>query len=229
MRTNAFINSVIEWDIINWFCCLDFWEKEIEFTKSRKTCLEIGTRSGGLSLWMALKGCDVICSDLYKPRLNTYALHDKYGVSNNIKYEIIDVTNIAYSNYFDIIIFKSVLGAVGKGNNKDLQMKAISEIYKALKPGGALLFAENCTGSALHHFMRKKFITWGQYWRYISVEELKGFLAQFSSYKYITVGFLGCFGRNEKQRMLLGKMDKILFNRVVPESWKYIIIGVALK
>ncbi len=229
MNTRQVRDDIIEWDIANFGYCLDFWGKNIAFDKSKRVCLEIGARSGGLSLWMALKGYNVICTDLNKPSINAYALHEKYKVSDMIKYDAIDVTNIPYSNHFDIIMFKSVLGGVGRDNNKGLQMKAINEIYRALKPGGALLFAENCRGSALHQFLRRKFMNWGQSWRYITIEKMKEFLMPFSYFKYITVGFLGCLGRNEKQRMLLAKMDKIMFNNFIPERWKYIIIGVALK
>jgi SAM-dependent methyltransferase len=229
MRRNMLIEDIIEWDIVNWSYCLDFWEKNVELTKSKKNCLEIGARAGGLSLWMALKGYDVICSDLYNPQLKARAIHEKYNISKNIKYEIINATNIPYENYFDIIMFKSVLGGIGKNGNKELQSNAMYEIYKALKPSGVLLFAENCAGFFLHQFIRKKFIEWGVLWSYVTLTEMKEFLAPFSSYKYTTIGFLGCFGRNEEQRSLLGKIDQHLLNKIIPEKWKYIIIGVALK
>jgi len=36
-----------------------------------------------------------------------------------------------------------------------------------LKPGGWLLFAENLKGSMLHRLLRKTFVRWANYWRYL--------------------------------------------------------------
>jgi hypothetical protein len=47
--------------------------------------------------------------------------------------------------------------------------------------------------------------------------------------KYTTVGFLGSFGRTARQRSLLGEIDNIICDIIVPESWRYIIIGIAKK
>ena len=35
--------------------------------------------------------------------------------------------------------------------------------------------------------------------------------------------------RNERQRNLLGVADRLIIDRLVPSSWKYIIAGVAVK
>ena len=38
-------------------------------------------------------------------------------ISSLIIYQDIDATNIPYENYFDIIVFKSIIGGIGRNNN----------------------------------------------------------------------------------------------------------------
>jgi SAM-dependent methyltransferase len=157
------------------------------------------------------------------------ALHDKYEILNFISYQDIDATNIPYEEHFDIIIFKSIIGGIAKIGGIDMQKKVFNEIYKALKPGGMLLFAENLVASPIHQYARKKFNKWGDYWRYLSIDETKSFLANFQSLSYDTTGFSAAFGRTEGQRNILAKLDQMLLNHISPKSWKYVIYGVAVK
>jgi SAM-dependent methyltransferase len=226
---NRIKNDIIEWDVNNWFNSIIFWEKYSSLDLKNCTALELGSNNGGLSLWLALNGCKVICSDVVIPTNQATQIHKKYGVDNKIKYEIIDATNIPYQGCFDIIVFKSILGGIGRNNNIDKQINTINQIYKALKTGGKLFFAENILSSPIHQYLRKKYVNWGENWRYISVEEMKEFLKPFSGFDYITNGFLGAMGRNEFQRKFLGQIDKMIFNLIIPESWKYIMIGIAKK
>jgi SAM-dependent methyltransferase len=142
---------------------LEYWHKNIN-RNGILNCLALGEHNGGLSLWLALMGKQVICSDLENAEKQAMALHERYNVTDKVRYENIDATNIPYKDKFDIVIFKSMLGGIGKNNNMELQQKVICEIHKALKPGGKLLFAENLRASPLHEFLRKRFISWGRRW-----------------------------------------------------------------
>lgn len=193
------------------------------------SCLEIGGREGGLSLWIALKGKKIICSDLHDVKLLAEKLHIKYNVSSFVSYQDIDATNIPYENQFDLIVFKSVLGSLGANDNIEKQRKVFKEIYKALKPGGYLLFAENLKASGFHQFMRNRFTQWGNAWRYITVNELEEFLSDFSGVEIKTTGVLATFGRNEKQRNVLSAIDNILLNTISPKKWHYVAYGIARK
>lgn len=223
------LNDVIEWDIVNWSSTIKFWENHSKPITEKSLVLEIGSRNGGLSLYAALKGAKVICSDLNQPTMEAKLKHKKYGVSHLIKYKKIDATNIPYNSSFDKIIFKSVLGGIGRYERKDLQSKAINEMYKALKIGGQLIFAENLIGSPFHQFFRNKFIKWGNIWRYISLDEMNEFLLPFSNVKSYSCGFLGTFGRTKNQKKILGLLDNNIFNNIVRNTWHYILIGVATK
>ena len=77
--------------------------------------------------------------------------------------------------------------------------------------------------------MRKKFNKWGSYWRYITLDETKDFLSKFSSFEIKQTGVLATFGRTEKQRNFLAKLDNVFFNKITPKSWKYIVYGIANK
>jgi len=170
----------------------------LEFSKCY--ALEVGAGNGGLSLWLALNGCHVICSDLNGPTEKAKELHKKYKVSDLIEYASVDATNIPYKeNTFDIVAFKSIIGGIGGYGGFEKEMNVFKEIHRVLKPKGELFFAENLDGSLLHKFIRKKIASrfkrykWTSTWRWVTLKELEEFLSPFSSKKYMTYGFLAHF------------------------------------
>ncbi|MHC1738777.1 MAG: cyclopropane-fatty-acyl-phospholipid synthase family protein [Ignavibacteriaceae bacterium] len=220
------IADIIQWDVTNWSRALSFWEENVDWSNVNHS-LEIGGKGGGLSLWVALHGKNTICSDLSDARVNAFDLHSKYKVTDKIKYEDINAASIPYENKFDLILFKSIIGGIGRDNNKSIQSETFRQIYKALVPGGKLVFAENLTSSPLHRTLRK-FNKWN-YWRYITLSETREFLKDFSYVKLQTCGFSGAFGRTESQRRALGKLDSIFFDKILPSGWNYIVYGIAEK
>ncbi len=220
------LNKIIEWDIENWSLALKYWENNLNLENRNFQCLELGGRNGGLSLWLALKGNEVTCTDLESPEKAVVEINKNHNTG--IRYQAIDATNIPYENYFDIVIFKSILGGIARNNANVLKEKTINEIYKALKKDGVLLFAENTESSFVHKFLRKNFIKWGSEWNYLKVDEIKTLFSSFKSVQYITIGFLAAFGRNEAQRKFLGKLDRV-FEKLVPKRKRYILIGIAKK
>ena len=149
------IKDIIQWDSENWSQPLLFWGERLSNENKALKCLELGCREGGLSLWLALKGYSVISSDLEKTEMVAKPLHQKYNLQDRIIYQNINATSIPYENYFDVIIFKSILGGIGRNNNLKMQQEVILQIHKALKPGGKFLFAENISATILHRFFRK--------------------------------------------------------------------------
>jgi len=220
--------DIIQWDTASWSKALNFWEKKANW-KRVQNGLEIGGREGGLSLWLALKGIETVCSDLQNTEATAKNLHVHHKVTKHITYKDIDATEIAFENHFDIVVFKSIIGGIGRNNNIEMQRKAFEQMHKALKPGGQLLFAENLLASSMHQNLRNKFVTWAESWRYVSLDEMHDFLKIFSSKEIHTTGFLGALGRSESQRQMLAKADNIVFNKVVPKNWNYIAYGIATK
>lgn len=229
MTTKDNLEDIIEWDIPNWSVALDYWSKNTEINPSNKNALEIGSRNGGLSLWAALKGMDVLCTDVEGPTNEAIIKHQHYKISDHIKYDCLNALTIPYIDKFDVVLFKSVLGSIGRFDNKENQSKAMAEIYKSLKKGGELWFAENLSASPIHRFFRERCVEWGDKWRYVTVEEMNEFLAIFSEIRYITLGFAGCLGRTPVQRSILGNIDRIFADKLVPQSWHYVMIGIAKK
>lgn len=225
---NRLTKDIIQWDVNSWSKALTFWDNNIDWNNIQNG-LELGGLGGGLSLWLALKKKLTVCSDLKDVKHTSEPLHIQYNVNDLIKYQDIDATNIPYENHFDIIVFKSIIGGIGRNDNIELQQMVFQEIRKALKPGGKLLFAENLIASSIHQKLRKKFVKWGSSWRYISIEEMKIFLSDFSSYDIRSTGVLATFGRNERQRYLLSKIDEWVLNKVCPATWRYISYGIAEK
>jgi len=223
-----FIRDIFEWDVVNWSRALGFWAEHSSAQKPPMQVLELGGHRGGLSLWAAKAGHQVICSDLHSPQSHAGVLHKKYGVDEQISYQAIDATSIPYENKFDRIVFKSILGGVGRQGNEAAIQKAIAEIHKALKPGGQLLYAENLSGSILHTTLRKRFVSWAAQWNYIDLSSVDRLFEEFDSHVYHTSGFFGAFGRTETQRTIVGHIDSVL-NPILPKSWQYILMGVATK
>lgn len=222
------LTDVIEWDVLNWSLALDFWEQWSGLDLTNCLALELGAANGGLTLWLARQGVRVVCSDLHGPTPQARALHRKYGVEDLIEYRAIDATNIPYTSHFDLVIFKSMLGDIGRNDRTDLQAKVMEESFRALKVGGELWFAENLQGSVLHRLARR-FIRRGTLWRYLSIGETRHLLKSFSGQQYMTAGFLGVFGRAGIFRNALGAIDRLACNRLFPDHWKYLIVARATK
>ncbi len=223
--TNDLIKDIIQWDTTNWGKLLPIWDDELKNRTGK--AIAFGEREGGLSLYLAKKGFDVTCSDFNDfPSELPLEIHKKHKVDGEITYSKEDITKISSEdNSFDVVVFKSVIGALGDFNQ---QAEALKEIHRILKPGGVLLFAENTKSSKLHQFARKKFTNWGHRWYYPSLSEFNKMNFPFNSFEFKTVGFLGTFGRSEKQRIILGKIDSVI-ERMVPKSWRYILIGKSIK
>ena len=216
--------QILEWDYNSWFEAVKYWDKlSINFDNAK--CLELGARKGGLSLWLLSKGAKVVCSDLNNPQ-SIFVCPNEVA-NSNISFESIDILNIPYENTFDIVIFKSVIGGVYNGDNQKLNL-IFSQIYKALKPGGYLLFAENSKSTPFHSFLRKNISNWRKSWNYISYDELKNELKAFNQFEIKSFGFFSLLIHNKYINFLLFLIDKLI-NPFIPLKIKYIYYGYAKK
>lgn len=219
------LRDVLQWEVRSWSRALPLWQKHLPITRPLRA-LGIGEREGGLSLWMAAQGMDVVCSDLRPFPPATKALHERYGVQGSITYAEEDATALSFPDHsFDVVFFKSVIGALG---SKEKQALAIAEMHRVLKPGGVLLFAENLHGSLLHSWLRKRFVAWEHYWRYLDAEDDKDLFQDFAQLDDATTGLVANLGRSETQRDLLSRVDALL-QPLVPKSQRTIWYGAALK
>ncbi len=221
------IEDIIQWDRANWSKALPFWEKHINGGRSLK-CLELGSREGGLSLWLALQGHKVICSDIQSTQEIAEPIHKKYNLNESITYKAIDAVNLNSKNEYDIIAFKSIIGGICRNGHDELKKEIFHQIHESLKSGGKLIFAENLQSTFLHQFSRNHFTTWGKAWNYLHHREVNEVLKPFSKVDYFTIGFFSAFGRTERQRSFLSKVDHAL-HWIIPKKMRYIIIGIAEK
>ncbi len=225
--TRELLKDIVEWDTVNWGKVIRRWN-DLGFDFEGKKVLDIGGRNGGLSLFFALQGACVVCSDYGGVPEAARELHRRYGVSDRVTYADIDATAIGREFEFDFICFKSVLGGIGSGGNRQRQVQAISEMMRALKPTGTLLFCENLRASRLHRLARRLFVRWGKTWYYQSLKEIRELVSAYRVCDCKTVGFLGAFGRREGMRRFLGHMDT-LFDKVAFPSSRYICSMVLKK
>ncbi len=224
--TAAQRRDVIQWDARSWSRALPLWQRALDGRPTPLKALAVGEREGGLSLWLALMGHQVVCSDLRPLPPGTSAMHQRHGVADRIEYRAIDICRIDHPDaHFDVAVFKSVIGALG---SREAQEKALAELHRVLRPGGVLLFAENLEGNCLQRSLRQRFAPWVTYWRYLLWPQDKDLFSRFSSSEFRLFGLLANLGRSEAQRTVLSHVDDLLMP-LLPERWRYAVAGVCRK
>jgi SAM-dependent methyltransferase len=222
------LRDIIGWDMGNWSRALDFWRGHTALP-SDGTCLELGCgKQSSLSLWLALLGNRVVCSDSGGVAESIVEAHRRHGVADKVTYADVDARAIPYRSAFDVIVFKSMLGGIEPASLA-VARSVISGVYEALKPRGVLLFAENLSSTRLHAFTRRHFAAGKVGWLYFTRLDLEKLTDRFESLELTTFGFAGCFGRSERQRQILARLDAGLLDWAVPQSWHYIGAAIARK
>tara|TARA_Y100000996_G_scaffold148886_1_gene114661 strand:+ start:3900 stop:4586 length:687 start_codon:yes stop_codon:yes gene_type:complete len=215
------------WDSFNWTRGLEFIDKNKSSSFLNKTVLEIGGKNADMSVWAAKSGGNVICSDIIKEhdlRLKEKDLMKKYF----IVYENINALNIPYKNKFDFVLFKSVLGGIGRKGHHEKHYRVINEIYKSLKKGGELLFIENMQGSFIHEIIRNKYGAGRNDWLYPSYENFISYSKRFHKIKYKTFGIISVNGTNNKQQLYRLFINANL-EKILSKKSRYIFAGVFKK
>lgn len=221
------LRDIVGWDIANWQQAIRLWEQVLPRRLDGWNGLEIGAAAGGLSLYLGLKGANMICSDFRDPKGLAEPLMLRYGLEPD--YLSLDARQALPfdDNSLDVICFKSVLGGLRKGAELDPKPALLAEIFRVLKPNGWLLLAENLQGHALHKQLRRRFVSWSIGWEYLTLEDLLTLLEPFE-FCYRTTGVLGLLGRSEPQRRMLGAIDTRLAPWL-PTEWHYLFVGAARK
>ena len=215
-----------EWDTISWSRALLIWHKYLKLNEGNYA-LEIGARRGSLSLMLAKEyRMKVICSDLNNPQKTVELLHQKHELNHTIQYKAIDCIQIDYKdNSFDVVLFKSVIGALGSYEKQSL---AFQEILRVLKPGGILLFAENLECSDFHMYLRRKFVPWSSHWHYPKLNDINLFLENYNFVEINTTGFFATFAKAKFIKNFLSYFD-VVIDKILPKKNKYIVYGSAIK
>lgn len=219
------LKDIFEWDVDNWSKALDFWKlDELQITDMK--VLTIGERNGGLTLLFSLMNGKVTSTDLNGITNKGKELHKSYKVDNKVEYKNADILKLPYeNNYFDIVSFKSVLGGLRDRNKQTI---AVDEIYRVLKPGGILYFAENLKASKLHQLLRKKFVNWGDSWLYLDYDEKEILFSKFKTKDFSSYGFLAIFGYFKIIKSILSYIDQFI-NPIISSNKRYILFGKCIK
>jgi ubiquinone/menaquinone biosynthesis C-methylase UbiE len=222
----------IRWDVPTWSQAIVFWDAYLARRARRpdERGLEIGGLRGGLSLYMASRhGIAMVCSDARDSRSVAQAHHAQFRVRAPISYEIVNALDIKFPEAsFDYVLFKSVLGEIASQDKPHVKRDVIRELYRVLKPGGALLFAENMQGSPLHRLLRSRLRKWGSTWGYTSIAEMQELLKPFHRVDYETAGFLSAMVPESSLKRVAFQIDRAA-RAFVPERHRYVIYGIAEK
>ncbi|MCB9044848.1 MAG: class I SAM-dependent methyltransferase [Chitinophagales bacterium] len=231
---NLPVQDIIEWDILNWSQLMAYWQPVLEQLPRDSKVLAIGERNGGLSLWLALMGYHVTCTDIDDITSTAGQLHARYNVSNKIEYRKLDIVNDKWPDeQYDIIIAKSVIGGVKAQRDNagsrsfEVQRQAVNNILNMLKPGGYFLSAENMMGGWLTRSVRgvgKR----ASGWRYISYSELKELFNAFSLVQTKTFGILPTFFSRRVYNTTAYFLNRYLLDILSPAT-KYVAFTIARK
>lgn len=222
----------VEWDTVTWSRALLFWEQTMRHTENwkGKYGLELGAHRGGLSLYFAREwGCRMVCSDVEWPVAAQTCHADFPPPAQPITYAAVNALEIPYPDAtFDLVVFKSMLGVIGRNNRPDQIEQTLAEIRRVLKPGGHVFWAENLRGSRLHGFARRYFVRWGHKWYYPRYSELEHMMRIFPYKQVETTGFLAAFlPGNGRFKNRIAQLDSLLF--FLPKSWQYVGYGISRK
>jgi SAM-dependent methyltransferase len=232
---NELMTAAIEWDVFNWSNALVHWSGIVKSLNKDAKILCLGERNGGLSLWFALQGFKVTCSDFGGPTDAARELHTKYGVSDFIEYADINIFELPYpAESFDVVACKSVIGGL-KLDYKNKQTRtlenqklAIDEVRRILKTGGFFLGAENMKGSRLHQLLRKVLKGKNIGWRHFEVKELRWLLRDFTTTNIVFFGFVGSYFPFTWFNRIFSSLDSIL-SKLLPNGLLYISFITAKK
>lgn len=228
------VKNIIGWDIENWAEIINVWQPILDSFPQGSKALAIGERNGGLSLWLAMIGFDVLCTDVTDISKDASVLHAKYKLKGEITYTTLDIVNGApLQQEFDIIIAKSLLGGL-KTERSDAstrgefaRRKAVKNINTMLKPKGFFLAAENMQGSILLQLARKA-AKKKQGWDYLKYKELPTLFSDFGTIQIKTFGILPTFFPWQPVNRVCYKLNKHLLNEL-PDDQKYIAVITAQK
>lgn len=223
------LTAVMEWDVFTWAGCLDYWRPQLSHRTDRpQRVLAIGERQGGLSLWFALQGYDVVCTDVFPPHASARQMHARFGVSDRITYAAVDALSLPFPDAsFDVVTAKSVIGGL-KLDRRDpstrtlaTQQRAIDEARRVLRPGGWYLGAENLIGSRLHQWGRLLKNGKRPRWRYLTPGEIDHLFQRYARTEYTTAGLIGTRWSRPWVNRLAAATDRLL-TPLTPASTRYV-------
>jgi len=221
--------AAIGWDRVNWGRALEEWERAGLADCRGWSVLELGCgkSSGGLGLWFAARGAEVVASSVADVEEELRAVYGSFDLLERFRFERIDALDIPHEEEFDAICFKSMLGAIGRDGERDRQRQAVESIRRALRPGGRVFLIENLAGSVAHGWLRNRWGAGRNRWRYFEPGELGNLFGDGGLVRENrgSTGFLGALGRTETQRDWLGTVDRWVAP-AVSEKWHYVGWGV---
>jgi len=185
--------------------------------------LEVGGRTGALARWLASRGACVVSIDIMGERPVNWTFPEEGKVHAGKG----DVLALPDGFECDLVVLKSVLGAIGGRGGIEAQAEACRRMVGAVRHArGEVWILENLAASPLHKLLRRRFVPWNSGWRYVTIEELLGFFGT-GSVAARGFGLAATFGRREWQRRTLGRFDAVLLERLAPPSWRYVAAIVA--
>lgn len=215
--------SAVEWDAVTWGRALSWAARQGISIREGLRVLEVGGRTGALACWLASQGARVVSIDLIGERPVNWTFPDAGQIHSGTG----DVFALPEGFECDLVISKSVLGAIGGRGGVKAQEEACQHMARAVEAAsGQVWILENLVASPLHGLLRRRFVRWSASWRYVALGELVSFFGVGNA-SVRAFGLFAAFGRREWQRRILGWCDAVILERLAPLSWRYVAAVVA--
>lgn len=228
MDERRLLADSVGWDVGNWSRAVRFCTATSHLRPPGQA-LEVGSdgENGGLSLVLAARGWNVLCSGLEPPSPAKIALHRAHAVTGRVRYAVLDVLEDLPPS--DLVVVKSVLGHVAQRGRDDRLRAALQNLQAAVRPGGELWLVENARASRVHAAARRRIGAGRTQWRYLGLDEIDDLLSAFPERACRTFGVVGALGRSEAQRRALSVLDRTVLERTMPARSHYVAAVVARK
>ena len=221
---SQFVNKCIGWNVGAWQTALQsgldlLTENNINLVDKRVLELGGGTHSTLAPIFEKLGA--MATSSFYNDRgMETllFEINDRYKTSVDSKQ--IDIFGDYLDDKYDIVICKSVLGGIARGNEKFLLARALKSIQKNLLTEDGVIFTlDNLYGSTLAQFLRSRLGAGRNRWNYFTLEELRSAVPENFELLSRTNGVLSFASTsNRTANALVNYADSLFFDWAFPSA-----------
>lgn len=192
------------------------------------TILEIGASDySSLAVAFSYLGAKSSASYFFSsPEPLIHKLASKYDITQSIPVRRIDIQDPYEGEKFNIVVAKSVLGTPSFSGNDQSLKEVVQNLRSMVAPGGILLTLDNAVGIWPQHWLRNKFGTGREGWRYFTSDDYQTLVLSGNS-EFLSFGLTSFveLGAPRLQRYL-SAFDRN-FDWLVPRGLRPVFVGIS--